>query len=414
MIMEEDKKNINECDDIILQADKTSNLYKMSPDQYKKLLLETITTEYKKTDENKVSKTNEEAARITDKLDISDRVDAMTRAKAYITVKDHKPRFPDKIDCRLINPSKTYIGKISKSILDRINNDIKQKIPMNQVTNTHQVIDWFDNISDKRSKTFLKFDVVSFYPSITCKLLEDTLRWAKTMVMVTDDEIEIIKNARKAFLFSEEGVWCKKSNPEFDVTMGAFDGAEVCQLIGQYMLFLLSKEIPYEQMILYRDDGLGYIDGSGPTADRIRKKITNIFKSKNLNITTEANLKKTEFLDVFLDLDTGLHRSFFKPNNELRYVSVHSNHPQHIKKQIPKMISERISHLSSNKTIFESDFPKYYDALQDAGYSFSPTYIEKHQPQKKRKKPEKGTLFGTILLGMIRCPQMLGLPFSKS
>ena len=129
--MEEDKKKINECDDIIVQADKTSNLYKMSPDQYKKLLLETITTEYKKTDENKVSKTNEEAARITDKLDISDRVDAMTRAKAYITVKDHKPRFPDKIDCRLINPSKTYIGKISKSILDRINNDIKQKIPMN-------------------------------------------------------------------------------------------------------------------------------------------------------------------------------------------------------------------------------------------------------------------------------------------
>ena len=115
------------------------------------------------------------------------------------------------------------------------------------------------------------------------------------MVKITDDEIEIIKNARKAFLFSEEGVWCKKSNPDFDVTMGAFDGAEVCQLIGQYMLFLLSKEIPYEQMILYRDDGLGYIDGCGPTADRIRKKITNIFKSKNLKITTEANLKKLSF-----------------------------------------------------------------------------------------------------------------------
>ena len=100
------------------------------------------------------------------------------------------------------------------------------------------------------------------------------------MVMVTDDEIEIIKNARKAFLFSEEGVWCKKSNPEFDVTMGAFDGAEVCQLIGQYMLFLLSKEIPYEQMILYRDDGLGYIDRSGPTADRNRKKLQTFSKAR--------------------------------------------------------------------------------------------------------------------------------------
>ena len=103
-IMEQDKKKINECEDVIVQADKTSNLYKMSPDQYKKLLLENITTEYKKTDEDKVSKTNEEAAKITDKLDISDRVDAMTRSKAYITVKDHKPRFPDKIYCHLINP----------------------------------------------------------------------------------------------------------------------------------------------------------------------------------------------------------------------------------------------------------------------------------------------------------------------
>ena len=171
--------------------------------------------------------------------------------------------------------------------------------------------------------------------------------------------------------------------------MGAFDGAEICQLIGQYMLFLLSQEIPYEQMILYRDDGLGYIHGSGPTADRNRKKIMNIFKSKNLNITMEVNLKKTEFLDVFLDLDTGLHRSFFKPNNELRYVSVHSNHPPHIKNQIPKMISERISHLSSNKIIFESDFAKYYDALQNSGYSFSPEYIEKPQSQKGRKRTRK-------------------------
>ena len=54
----------------------------MSPDQYKKLLLEIITTEYKKPDDKRVSKTNEEAAKITDKLDISDRVDAMTRSKA--------------------------------------------------------------------------------------------------------------------------------------------------------------------------------------------------------------------------------------------------------------------------------------------------------------------------------------------
>ena len=27
-------------------------------------------------------------------------------------------------------------------------------------------------------------------------------------------------------------VWVKKNNPDFDVTMGSFDGPEVCELVG--------------------------------------------------------------------------------------------------------------------------------------------------------------------------------------
>ena len=44
--------------------------------------------------------------------------------EAYITMKDHKSEFPNKILCRLINPSKSSIGKISKVILDSINKKI--------------------------------------------------------------------------------------------------------------------------------------------------------------------------------------------------------------------------------------------------------------------------------------------------
>ena len=33
----------------------------------------------------------------------------------------------------------------------------------------------------------------------------------------------------------------KKEGGSFDVTMGAYDGAEVCKLVGIYMLYLIGK-----------------------------------------------------------------------------------------------------------------------------------------------------------------------------
>ena len=56
---------------------------------------------------------------IASKLKIDDRVQKLDKNEAYVTIKDHKEGFPHKISCRLINPSKTDIGKISKQILDR-------------------------------------------------------------------------------------------------------------------------------------------------------------------------------------------------------------------------------------------------------------------------------------------------------
>ena len=54
-------------------------------------------------------------------------VEKITPKNSYITIKDHKQEFSNKIQCRLINPTKTNIGKISKQILEKINNDIIQK-----------------------------------------------------------------------------------------------------------------------------------------------------------------------------------------------------------------------------------------------------------------------------------------------
>ena len=41
--------------------------------------------------------------------------------------------------------------------------------------------------------------------------------------------------------------------------MDAWDDAEVCELIGIFMLFLLSQKYEKNENGLYRDDGLGVL-----------------------------------------------------------------------------------------------------------------------------------------------------------
>ena len=67
----------------------------------------------------------------------------------YITINDHKESFPGEIPCRLINSSKFSVGKISKVILDKINNHIQKETFANQWKGTSSVIDWFVNIKEK-------------------------------------------------------------------------------------------------------------------------------------------------------------------------------------------------------------------------------------------------------------------------
>ena len=265
-------KNIRNSNEIIVKADKTRNIYKISVDEYTKLLSNNITSEYKKTENRKVHYVNKEASQITMKLDIADRIDTYTESNAYITIKDHKTNFPGRIQCRLINPAKSNLGKISKTILEKAVKEIKQKTQLNQWKNSNDVIDWFTNLKNKKSLVFFKFDINSYYPSISETLFKEALVWAKNYINVTQEEIEILMNARKSFLFHENEPWIKKSNETFDVTMGAYDGAEICEFIGLYILHKIQPFIEKNHVGLYRDDGLAAVKGSGHTIDKQGKK----------------------------------------------------------------------------------------------------------------------------------------------
>ena len=118
--------------------------------------------------------------------------------------------------------------------------------------------------------------------------------------------------------------------------MGPIDGAEICELVGLYLLHNLCDPAQNAELGLYRDNGLVVVrNASGPNVDKIKKKIIKIFQQHNLKITTEANLIQTDFLDVTFNLDTGKYWPYKKPENQPLYINTKSNHPPPIKKQPP-------------------------------------------------------------------------------
>ena len=111
-----------------------------------------------------------------------------------------------------------------------------------------------------------------------------------------------------------------------------------------------------ENIGLYRDHGLGIFRNlSGPGIERKRKAIVHVFQECGLSITTKANLKVVNFLDIQLDLINGTYRPYRKPNDDMVHVYINSNHLPSIKKQIPISISKGIPKLLSNGEIFNNN-----------------------------------------------------------
>ena len=153
----------------------------------------------------------------------------------FITLKDHKENFENNSETRLINPAKNEVGRISKIILDKINLSLKEQLGVNQWKNTASVINWFKEIPNKSAHTFAMFDIKDFYPSIKESLLREALNFAKARTTIIKKDMETIFHARKSLLFGSNNTWIKREGGLFDVTMGAYDGAEVCELVGTYL-----------------------------------------------------------------------------------------------------------------------------------------------------------------------------------
>ena len=265
----------------------------------------------------------------------------------FITLKDHKADFENHPKCRLMNPSKSSLGKVSKTILDKINGSIRNQICVNQWRNSSDVISWFKSIPSKTNNTFISFDIVDFYPSITETLLNKTITWARLYTEINDKDIRTIKHARKSLLSHNNRKWTKRdSDSTFDVTMGSYDGAEVCEMVGLFMLHSLQGRFG-KNIGLYRDDGLALIQTkSGRLSDKARKDLIQTFNDFGLKITAQANQQLTNFLDVKLNLTDGTYKPYRKPIDKPLYINRSSNQPPSIIRQLPLSINRLVNTLS--------------------------------------------------------------------
>ena len=135
------------------------------------MMHENVTKTYKKCNTNKSNSINFKAKHIACKLKIDDRV---------------------------------------QKLLDRVNNTMLKKNKVNQWKNTSSVIEC----------CFLVFDIGSFYLSISTKLFDEAMSFAKLYYDFTSDELEIIMHFRKTLLFWQDSTWVKKEGDEdFDIPM---------------------------------------------------------------------------------------------------------------------------------------------------------------------------------------------------
>ena len=137
------------------------------------------------------------------------------------------------------------------------------------------------------------------YSSISKKILDDSINFARKHVQVKREDFSIIQQARKSLPYSKEISWQKKNIDLFDVTMGAYNGAEVCELVGLFLLNNLANKFEKISVFLYRDDRLALFKNiNGHRADKIRKEFHQLFKENGLSLEIDCNLKTVNNLDI--------------------------------------------------------------------------------------------------------------------
>ena len=84
----------------------------------------------------------------------------------------------------------------------------------------------------------------NFYRLISLNLFIEVIQYPGTIRVICDDDKAIIKHSKKTLLFHNIHHREKISgDPHFDVPMDCYNGAEICELVGIFILNKLSSII---------------------------------------------------------------------------------------------------------------------------------------------------------------------------
>ena len=195
-------ENIQSSKDMFVFADKSTNLYQMSREKYRILLHDNITKTYQKTAVNTKGNIDKESKRFAKSMNLDNKMECYSHQNAFITLKDHKENFRNSTKCRLVNPSKSEVGLISKKYLSNIMSEVKEKTGVNQWRNTSTVIvDWFKSLVNRSKLKFIKFDIAQFYPSISEEVLDKAINYAKRYTNICDNISSAIKPCTQVVTF---------------------------------------------------------------------------------------------------------------------------------------------------------------------------------------------------------------------
>ena len=220
-------------------------------------------------------------------------------------------------------------------------------------------------------------------------MLRNSIDWARQYIDITKEDEDSILKSKQSVLYNEGEAWIKRGSKNFDVAQGSFDGAECSELVGLFILADIRK-IENLNSGIYRDDFLAVTNAQGRQGEKMKQKITQVFANHGLRTTATANAKIVNFLDITFNLNEGSFKPYCKPGNIPTYVNKLSNHPPSIIKNIPANVNQRLSSISSDENMFNSEAPQFQEALRKSGYDytlkFDPNACKPKAKNKTRKR----------------------------
>ena len=148
------------------------------------------------------------------------------------------------------------------------------------------------------------------------RIMENKTALDRIFINSSNNCVITLKDHKETFFLGSENntpfekiatIWQRKHVDEkrgdlFDAAMAVCDGAEVCELVGTFLLEKIREICNESDIGSYRDGGLAtFRDKSSTQLEKIKKKFQRLFKEYDLEITVESNQKIVNYLDVTLN-----------------------------------------------------------------------------------------------------------------